>query len=185
MKTYFLLLSILFTTLLYSQDIRYGKVSKEELEEIQHPTEPEADAAILYKSTDTYFKYDDSDGYTIYTEVFERIKIYNSNGFGWATKEIPLRKTTSYKEELRQEKAAVYNLENGKITSEKLRKNGKFREEASNYLEKEKLTLPNVKEGSVIEYSYLVVSKFFININKYDLQYSIPVNKIDVKFASP
>src|SRR5690606_28747263 len=46
-------------------------------------------------------------------------------------------------------------------------------------------TLPNVKEGSVIEYSYLVVSKFFININKYDLQYSIPVNKIDVKFASP
>lgn len=82
----------LFLTLtanqLFAQDYKYGKVSKEELEEKYCPLDSSANAAVLYKKRKTFFDYKQEEGFEVVTEIYERIKIYNKEGFDWATKKI-------------------------------------------------------------------------------------------------
>ena len=89
----FLLLISVTTT--NAQNFKFGKVSKEELEEKQHPLEPEANAAVLYKSENISFVFSASEGFEQVREVYERIKIYNKEGFDWATKKVRLLKILS------------------------------------------------------------------------------------------
>ena len=60
-----LLLLIVACGSLQAQDLRYGKVSKEEIEETAHPLEPEADAAILFRDTYVHFDYFRNQGFNI------------------------------------------------------------------------------------------------------------------------
>ena len=187
MKLNLFILTILFLTYnsIYSQNFRYGRVSKEEIQEKQHPIEADAHAAILYKEIKTTFDYSQDFGFTLHTEVFERIKIYTKEGFDWATKEVFLRKDGSRKMELKNEKATIYNLENGKVTSERLYKSNVFKTELHRYRDVVKMTMSDVKEGSVIEFSYVITSPFLQNIDDYEIQQQIPVNKIDFTFRAP
>ena len=83
----FLFLSIL----MYSQEINFGKVTQEELEEKIHPIDSTADAAYLYKKRRTYFEYDPYKGFIVIDEYHERIKIYTKEGFDYAIKKIVLK----------------------------------------------------------------------------------------------
>ena len=76
-----------------SQDFEFGKVSKEELEEKSNPRDSSASAAYLYKYRKTYFKYDSNYGFQLITDVHERVKIYNQDGFDYATKLVNLYKS--------------------------------------------------------------------------------------------
>src|SRR5690606_31341740 len=111
LKLFFLTVLFLTYSSLFSQNFKYGRVSKEEIEEKQHPIDSEAHAAILYKEIKTTFNYSQDLGFTLHTEIFERIKIYSKEGYDWATKEIALRKDGSRKMEVKNEKATIYNLE--------------------------------------------------------------------------
>ena len=44
----------------------------------------------------------------------------------------------------------------GKIEKTKLTSEGEFDEKVNKYLNRKKITMPNVKEGSVIEFEYLL-----------------------------
>ncbi|UAB81501.1 DUF3858 domain-containing protein [Marixanthomonas sp. SCSIO 43207] len=170
----------------FSQDFRFGKVSKEELLEKQHPTDSTADAAILYREIKSYFEFSTNEGFYLRTDVFERIKIYNKDGFDWANKKVKLyQSSTGSDEEIKGLKGYTYFLEGDKIQDVKLRNDGIFEEEASEFLELTKFTMPNVKEGCVIEYEYSVTSPFITNIDEYRFQEQIPVNKVSMEFQAP
>jgi hypothetical protein len=81
----FLLLSQLS---LFAQNYKFGKVSKEELKEQFYPLDSTANAAYLYKYKKVSFNYSGEEGWTLVTEVVERIKIYNKEGLNEATKQI-------------------------------------------------------------------------------------------------
>ncbi|WP_348661032.1 transglutaminase [Croceibacter atlanticus] len=175
----------LFTTLL-AQDYDFGDVSKEELLEKEHPIYKDADAAILYRSYNTYFTYTTNEGFLVNTEVHERIKIYNPDGYKYATKSVSLYEQDSkYKDDLRSLKAYTYNLENGNISKDKLSKDGVFKEEQSKYRTLTKFTMPNLKEGCVIEYKYLLKTPFVSNLDEFRFQEQIPINTVSSKFRSP
>ena len=165
-----LLLALLNISFCFSQDFRYGKVSKEELAEIKHPIEADADAAILFREESTHFEYDQDRGFYIYTEIFERVKIYNAEGYDKATKIIGVYQGSQAKEEVNGIKGVTYNLRDGKIDETKLRKDGIFEEERSKYYEVVKFTMPDIQEGCVIEYKYFLKSPFISNINEISLQ---------------
>lgn len=175
----------LFTTLL-AQDYDFGDVSEEELLEKEHPIYKDADAAILYRSYNTYFTYTTNEGFLVNTEVHERIKIYNPDGYKYATKSVSLYEQDSkYKDDLRSLKAYTYNLENGNISKDKLSKDGVFKEEQSKYRTLTKFTMPNLKEGCVIEYKYLLKTPFVSNLDEFRFQEQIPINTVSSKFRSP
>jgi hypothetical protein len=167
-----------------AQDYRFGKVSEKELQEVSNPTDPEANATILYLSQKTYYDFTQSDGFVQITEVYQRIKIYNKDGFDWATEEIKLSDNGSKRETVSGLNAVTYTLVNGKIEETKLRKDGIFEEHNNKYWKTEKFTMPNIKEGCVIEFEYRVTSPY-ISIDDMNLQYTIPIKELDISVRIP
>lgn len=188
MIKYYTLFFMLFgASFLQAQDFKFKKVSKEEVMEKEHPLDKDANAAVLYKSRNTYYIYTSGVGFKMVTEYHERIKIYNKEGFDWATKSIRTYDSNAGrgKENISGLKAYTYNIENGKLVDTKLDKDEIFTEKTSKYHNTTKFTMPALKEGSVIEYEYLVYSPFLTSIDDFRLQYSIPINKLEVKLGIP
>jgi len=183
-----LLLSIIFIlsfSFLSSQNYKFGKISKEELQEKYHPKDSATSAAILYRNEDISFFYSYNEGFMQKRKVHERVKIYNKDGFDWATKKIYLYQgVNKYAETISGLKGFSYNLVDGKIEKDKLKSDGKFEEDYSEYTKIRSFTLPSVKEGTVIEYQYTITSAR-VNIDDIIFQFSIPVNKLDVSIETP
>ena len=168
-----------------AQDFRFGKVSKEELLQKEHTLDPSANAAILYRETQTKFQLFQGSGWYMITEYYERVKIYNKEGFDWANITIDLHKKSD-EDKLIGLKAYTYNLNSkGKVDNVKLSKDGILEQETSKYSSQIKITMPDVKEGSVVEYKYTIKSPFVYNIDQFRLQEKIPVNKVSVVFKTP
>lgn len=159
-----------------AQELELGKVSIKELEEKSHPTDTSAVAAILYKKGRTYFKYTETDGFTIVTEVETRLKIYKKEGYDWATKAVEYYIGSSPSEQVSFSKSVTYNLVDGKIEKTKLKSEGEFKEKKNKFWGVAKMTMPNVKEGSVIEYKYSIESPFISTFPEWKFQDKIPVN---------
>ncbi|MFC0604110.1 transglutaminase domain-containing protein [Winogradskyella pulchriflava] len=184
MKQLFLtIITVLTITQVSGQDYDFGKISKAELEEKYHPLDSSASAAVLYRNEEISFFYSNNQGFMQQRKVHERIKIYNKDGFDWATKKIYLYKGSS-DEDISSLKGFSYNLVNGKIEKDKLSSDGKFKEDYNDYLKVNSFTMPNVKEGTIIEYRYTINSPR-IGIDDVIFQYSIPINKLDVKISTP
>jgi len=185
MKQVLLIFTIVFfTNFSESQNFKFGKISKEELQEKYHAEDSAASAAILYRNEKISFFYTESQGFIQEREIHERVKIYNKDGFDWATKKVYLYKGRGQKENLTGLKAYTYNLNNGKIEKDKLKSDGKFQEDYTEYTDISSFTLPNVKEGTIIEYKYKVSSTRY-SIDDIIFQFSIPINKLEVKIATP
>ena len=120
MKNLLFTLTIIFGfTQINAQNYSYGKVSKVELEEQFHPTDSSASAAILYKKERVHFIYSESEGFMQQRDIHERIKIYNKEGFDWATKKVYLYKGDGgNNEKLGSLKATTFNLVDNKIQKE-------------------------------------------------------------------
>ena len=168
----------------YAQDYRFGKVSMDDLKETAYPEDAEANAAILYLNQKTHYDYNQQKGFVQVTEVHKRIKIYNKDGFDWATEEVQLRDNGSSREALTNLKAVTYTLENGKMEETKLKKDGVFDEKNNKYWKTSKFTMPNIKEGCVVEFSYTITSPY-ISIRDINLQESIPIKELDMYVRIP
>lgn len=168
-----------------AQDYKFGKVSKEELQEKVYSKDSSAAAVVLYRTHRTYFNYIQSTGFQVTTDVHERVKIYNPDGFKYATVKENLYHNNGESENMMSLKAYTYNLVDGKIIKDKLKSSAEFKTEINDYYDQEKFTMPNIKEGSVIEYEYSIASPFYWSIDELVLQYDIPIKKQIVSISSP
>ncbi len=165
-----------FTVQINAQKFQLGKVSIEELQEKSHPLEPDAEAAVLYENGRTYFEFSENTGFGLITEVEIRIKIYSNKGLDWANRIVPYYVGQTPHERVDFSDAYTYNLVNGKIEKTKLKREGEFDEKINRYYNQKKITMPAVKEGSVIEYKYVIKSPFISTFTPWSFQTMIPVN---------
>lgn len=174
------LIIFLFLTLPFfegnAQDFKLGKVSMQELQEKRHPTDSTAVAAILFEKGNVDFEYNEDDGFVMITEVTTRIKIYKKEGYEWANKAMRYYTGGMSNESIIFSDAATYNLVDGKIEKTKLKSDGLFDEEVNKYWGQKKITMPNIKVGSVIEYKYLIKSVRYAELTEWSFQSNIPVN---------
>lgn len=182
-KIYVLMVLALSVTCSFAQEFKLGKVSKEELLEKSHPIDSAAAAAVLYKSGKTYFEI--VDGYfNVVHETEFRIKIYKKEGYEYATDESVVytggRNIRSYYAD-----AYTYNLAGDKIEKTKLKSDGEFEEKKNEDFSIKKITMPNVKEGSVIEYKHVVKTPYIGAFSDFYFQYGIPVNYVQYEVAIP
>lgn len=175
-KLFSLSLLLLLITNVTAQEFKLGKVSIAELEQKVHPKDSSAAAAILYKKGKTRIEYDTNYGFVTVAEVETRIKIYKKEGYNWANQNVWYYNEPDFKEKVNFSDAVTYNLVDGKIEKTKLKSDGVFDEVVSKYRGQKKITMPNVKEGSVIEFSYIIRSPSDRVIREWDFQTSIPVN---------
>ncbi|OIP49594.1 MAG: hypothetical protein AUK33_10225 [Flavobacteriaceae bacterium CG2_30_34_30] len=175
---------LLFSSSLFAQDFNFGKVSDSEVKQQLHPLDSSAIAAVLYKKGSTKMIYEEKWYYV--HEIESRVKIYKKEGFDYATVKIPMYDGGGgNKEKISNIKAFTYNLENGKINREKLKSDGQFEEEITENWRYYKFTLPNVKEGSVIEFTYRVTSPFINSLPEFTFQEKIPVANVEYTIEIP
>jgi len=183
-KKYVVIILALSLQFSFAQDIKFGKVSKEELLDTSYTQDVSANAVVLFKKQVTYFTVNSASTQLI-TEIHERIKIYNKEGFDYATNHIDLFKTRNTKESVGKIKAFTYNIENNEIIKTELEKDQVFKTEISYNYNQVKFTMPNVKEGSVIEFKYKIASPFVWNIDEFRFQYDIPIKYLEAEIKTP
>ena len=168
-----------------AQKYELGEVTKQELEEKVHPQDPSAPAAILFSKGHTYFTFSDSEGFQLVTEVEMKIKIYTKDGYDWATKHIQYYSSDNDRETVDVSKAVTYNLVDGSIKKAKLKSEGEFTEQLNKYWKVKKIVMPEVKEGSIVEFKYTIRSPFIHVFPDWRFQEAIPVNHSEYVTRSP
>jgi len=133
-------------------DMTFGAISPENF---TVSSDSSAHAIFLFDHGQVVF--DDTYRRGAFNSVFEkhtRILILHKSAFPLATLTLAnYRKADAIIEDF---KGATYNLENGNVVASRLDKSNIFKDKSNNF-DLEKIAFPNVKEGSIIEYSYRIL----------------------------
>ncbi len=157
-------------------DTPIKKVTIEELKIKEYLKDPLAEAYVIFDTGNTQFVERD-DGLVIQHIRTSKIKILNNDGVKHAEISVPLYKASkSRREKLLRVEAYSYNLEGEKIAMNTFDEHEIFEEIINEYWTHKKFVIPNVKEGSIIEYRYVVESPFFFNLPDWAFQQKIPVS---------
>lgn len=175
---------LLYTVISKAQQCDLQKVTKEELAEKFYPADTSASAVILYKSGKTYFKLTAGDYWNVVTEVVTRIKIYKKDGYKYATDEIAYS-TAGNDIKVAYSNAYTYNLVGNEIVKTHLTSEGEFKQKADGNYAVKKITMPNVKEGSIIEFKSTVVNPSFMVFPDWYFQYEIPAKCLEYTVSVP
>jgi hypothetical protein len=152
----------------------FGKVPLHELTLTNYPKDKNAEAFVIYDIGKSFFIYESSKGFEVIFERKTKIKILNKSGFSYAEIEIPVYQENYLYEDLYEIQATTYNIENGEITRTKLDPKAIYEEKfGQNWINK-KFAMPNIKEGSVIEFSYKIKSPHLFNLRDWTFQHTIP-----------
>ncbi len=177
-------LVLLFLQPANAQIKKFGKVTKDEFSIKDDEKYAEDDAVILFRKYDTKYEYNQSTGWKIIMKTHERILLKNKDGFDYATQEISLYTANNRDEKVRI-KAATYNLEDGKVVKTKLKKSAIYKQQKSKHWNEKVFTMPNLKEGSIVEWTYSIESPYVRNINSLIYKTLIPVKYLEAKVSIP
>ncbi|MEO0330141.1 MAG: transglutaminase domain-containing protein [Bacteroidota bacterium] len=165
-------------SIVYASDTTspFGQVTKAELSEAYYPLDSAADAVILRNNGKVRISYLEDKGFRAYYTREIKIKIYRSSGFDWADVALPYYVKDKYKAELvRDIEAFSYTLDGDAIQKTGLSKKDIFTEEANEAYSLKKFAFPNVREGSIMEYKYTLVSPYLFHLNDWEFRREIPV----------
>lgn len=173
-----LLLSLFcFNNFLSAQDkspVKFGKISSGDFE-IQSPAIDSSSAAVIIADVgNSEFEGNRKSGFSIRFKRFTRIKILNNKGMDAADVKIYLYDDGTSEEKLENLKAYTYNLENNEVVTTKLESESVFKEKVNKNYTVRKFTMPAVKPGSIIEFSYSILSDFIFNLQPWDFQGEYP-----------
>lgn len=185
MKKTLLFLSLFLFGFLFSQHkfLDIPKLTDEDLKSDKSVKYPDAPAEVLYRSI--HFRVD-YDGY-LYKDVVDRVKIYNKgNASDYLDFKIALYEDNrGNRETLNNLKAYTYNWENGKKVEVKVERNEKYKSKEDKNYTVTKFAFPNVKDGSVVEYSYMIYTPFIGSTPRVLIEDEIPVRYVEYVFDSP
>ena len=154
---------------------KFGKISMEQLKKTSHEKFPEAHAVVLFDYGTTTYEWYRGSGLQLVFERHVAIQFLDKEAFDHATFEIPLYRSGSLTERIAGVKGVTYNLDGkGKYTQTKLNKKDIFSEKKNKYTSIEKFTMPDVKEGSIIELRYSTNSDVFWYMQDWTFQDMIP-----------
>jgi transglutaminase-like putative cysteine protease len=184
MKNIFLsILCLLLVQGLFAQKkLKFGKISKDDLEMTVYEHDEEAEAVMLEKNVRTQYAVKADKDMMVYDHHI-RIKILTKAGLDHANITLPY--FSGGDEKILNIKAATYNLENGEVKKIKLKHRDIFEEEVSENVSLKKFTFPNAQVGSIIEYKYSVQSDNVLELNDFYFQEDIPVRRSSYKVKIP
>lgn len=174
--TYLLFFTVFIGFSQQEKSQKIGQVTKDELQMEIYEKDSTANAVVLYEHANVYI--DPKNKFQFRTDYYFRIKLFNKESFDLADIEIPLYK----KKKVLEIKAATYNLEEGFVKGISLEENKIFTTQRNESWKETKFTLPNLKNGSIIEYAYSVLSPY-PQIDDWNFQSNIPKIKSEFDIA--
>lgn len=165
--------------------VKFGKVTVEDLQRKAYAVDSGAHAVVLSDIGEAEIIGNNKGSFSIKFNRHRVVHILDKNGYEEAEMRIPLYTRNGAEEKLDGIKAVTYNLENGKISETKLNKSEIFKEKESENWVARKFTMPAVREGSIIEIEYNVVSDFVDILDPWKFQGSSPVLWSEYKLSVP
>lgn len=166
---------------------KFGKVDAADFEAKAFGADSAAAAVKIFDVGKGSFDVSTSTGGFVY--VFERhvrYKVINKNAYDLANMEVQLyRNDSGTEEKLDIMYGASYNLTDGKIVTSKLNSEAKFSSQLDKNHIVKKFTLPNVKEGTVIEFRYKTKSEFYYKVDDWYFQGDYPCKFSYFSFEMP
>lgn len=161
----YLILSLILLTgsLVFAQEYKLGDVTAQELAQKIDTEFPEASAMVLSRKVNLTI------GRKV--KVYEKIKIINKEGFDFG-------KITAQYYDIDQIQGATYNLVNGSIETIPLSNKRIFTQEDPFGNKVTSLWFTDIKEGSIIEYSYESATGLMADII---LQDYLPIKKLSIE----
>jgi hypothetical protein len=157
------------------RDKDFGKFNIDEVSKTTYDMDKIAEAVVLYDLGNAFFRWDQDNGFMIIFERSTKIKILSKAGLKYGEVEIPyFAESNRSKERVYGIEAYTYSLDNGAAKISKLDPDNTFDEKTSGNWYVKKFAMPDVKEGSVIEYRYKVESPYFFNFRDWSFQSRIP-----------
>lgn len=170
MKSILIIAQLLFAMMVGAQKYSapFGELPDAEIREAlnmkNYAAEPGTEALALYRSVNVQLS---SDG-TRLTYLY-RTKIFNSNAFGkWSDQVINVRS-----EGITTIKGHSYNLVDGQVVKRSLDESNILKKKLNQSWDSYTIAMPNVREGSVIEYSYVTTMQLWW-LPSWDFQLDIP-----------
>lgn len=174
----------------------FGKVSMDELKATECLIDSEAQAYYIFDKGQTDFVYysttirtdeaGSGKGFQMKYERHLRVKILDQAAVSaLADFELPLYTKGQDKEQIVFIKGFTYNLVDGKIVKTKLDSKQIITDRKDDNWIVVKFAMPDVREGSVFEVSYQILSDFFFNLQEWQFQRLYPVMYSEYKVALP
>lgn len=154
---------------------KFGKVTPDDFATKVYSIDSNANAVIIADIGSTQMVGNTKGSFSLEFKNYRRAHILNKNGYDVANVEISIYTNGNAEEEISNLKAVTYNLENGKVVETKLDVKGAvFKDRINKNLVVKKFTFPNIKEGSIIEYEYKLMSDFTFNLQPWTFQGEYP-----------
>ena len=165
---------------------KYGRITPAHLQVKEYDIDKEAGAVILNKRRDLSIVGNGKSGFSLENHYHSVIHILNKKSYDEATIQISLYKDESLEEKITSFKASTYNLENGKVSEIKLKKSDIIYDKVDKNHIEAKFTMPQVKEGSIIEFDFITNSDFIMVPDPWYFQTTtVPVLWSEMTFAVP
>jgi transglutaminase-like putative cysteine protease len=182
----FFLLAVSLSVLAQKGLPGFGKVDKADLEMKDCEFDKGADAMVLIDYGNIYYDRG-TVGFSTFKTVYERrtrIKILKEKGISQADIEINYY-THNNEEKIFKFNANTYNLDgSGKIITTEVKKNSIYSKKIDGNYSKMIITFPEVKVGSIIEYSYTIERETY-GLRNWYFQGRIPVRYSEYQLKVP
>lgn len=178
-QNYFCIVLFFCASTVFAQEnysFQFGKLTQHEVEMTKYELDSTAEAVVVYEMGKYYFLGDDASGrFKLRMDKQLKIKILKQAGLKYADIEIPYYESGNEFETVKVNEATTYNYENNQLIRSKLDTKNIFNEKTDENWHRAKFSMPNVKEGSIIEIDYSIVSPFLFNLHDWEFQHDIPV----------
>ncbi|GGG72830.1 hypothetical protein GCM10007415_00140 [Parapedobacter pyrenivorans] len=157
------------------REFKFGKVQPSEFALIPFAADTGATGLTLFDVGSCDFRLDNN-GFVYVFERHVRYKVLNKNGLDLGNLEVPVFKgsSSSGKERISSMQGATYNLVGDKVVVTKPKKDAEFSETFDKDFVLRKMALPNVKEGSIVEFFYRIESDLIFTLRGWRFQSDLP-----------
>ncbi|WP_312825069.1 transglutaminase-like domain-containing protein [Epilithonimonas sp.] len=185
MKTKILQLVLILSVLPIFAQYKYldlPKLDNNDLKATSYVKNPSEAAEILFKSYHYYI----TDG-QLNLDVISRVKIYKKDqAEKFLNQEIYTYDGKNNKSErVTSLKVYTYNLVNDKVETTTVEKNSKYKSKESKNYTVTKFAFENVKDGSIVEYKYSILSPYVWSIDKITVEDIVPTRRFDYVLDFP
>ncbi len=180
MKSIVLSICFSFSLLSFSQvPIKWGKPTGKEIDLKICSFDSTAKAVILSENGSIDFSAGNA-----YIHIYKKIKILSQQGIQFANIEIPYYYKNNL-ETIVDIEAQTINIENGVISKTELKKSDFYTKIDNSRWSEIRFTFPSVKEGSILEYKYTLITQRIAFLDSWIFQHQMPTIYSEIKVRFP
>lgn len=182
-------LSLVMLSFMITLQANAGKFFKDDdafflkyLKQAEISSDPSAPAVILYEKCTT--EVHPGEGLLIRHQIRRVIKINNKGGLKYADVLVENGRSADFFAEIKKISGTTYNYNQGKLVRQEL-DNSVVKFDKNKYEVSAKFSMPDVHEGSIIDYTYTIDEDFSLLLSEWHFQHNIPCLYSELEIYRP